>query len=41
MNNGSKDLEATSAFARASVGLLLILVSAEQLFIISQIRQES
>ena len=31
---------ATSAIAKASVGLLLILVSAEQLFITSQIRQE-
>ncbi|MBW4683816.1 MAG: hypothetical protein KME40_01695 [Komarekiella atlantica HA4396-MV6] len=30
---------ATEAIARASVGLLLILVSAEQLFIRSQIRQ--
>lgn len=32
---------ATSAIARASVGLLLILLSSEQLFIRSQIRQES
>ncbi|MHC5599697.1 MAG: hypothetical protein ACYTXC_27830 [Nostoc sp.] len=32
---------ATEAIARASGGLLLILVSAEQLFIRSQIRQES
>lgn len=32
---------ATEAIARVSVGLLLILVSAEQLFIRSQIRQES
>ncbi|MBN3950907.1 MAG: hypothetical protein HWQ38_32340 [Nostoc sp. NMS7] len=32
---------ATSALARGSVGLPLILVSAEQLFIRSQIRQES
>jgi hypothetical protein len=32
---------ATSAIARASVGLLPILLSSEQLFIRSQIRQES
>jgi len=32
---------ATPAIVRASVGLLLILINAEQLFIRSQIRQES